>query len=204
MDVATIANKVKRSVGDTGGIMIKDADIWGWIDEAQIEVLRVTGALTTEATIPAGTVPWNIPLTWIKTKRVTYDGNPLKVIELEALDALNINTAEGKAVPVFYYHTASTIRLYPEPLATDTKSLVIFYSSFAATITSAAVPISVPPSNHVDVLNYVMMRAYEKTGNKDQSRYSDQAFEERVSQRAFDSYQPDDNYPVIRDDPRDW
>jgi len=204
MDVATIANKVKRSVGDSGGILIKDADIWGWIDEAQIEILRVTGALTTEASIPAGTVPWNIPATWIKTKRVTYDGNPLKLIELEALDSLNIKPPDAKDTPTMYYHTASTIRLYPEPNASDTKALVIFYSSFAATITSAAVPIAVPPSNHVDVLNYVLMRAYEKSGNKDQSRFSDQSFAQNLSQRAFDTFQPDDNYPVIRDDPRDF
>jgi len=204
MDVATIANKIKRTIGDSAGIMIKDADIWGWIDEAQIEILRVTGALTTEATIAANTFPWNIPVTWLKTKRVTYDGNPLKVIDLEELDALNIRPADAKDIPVMYYHTASSIRLYPEPLLGDIKSVTIFYSAMAATITSAAVPISVPPSNHVDVLNFCMQRAYEKTGKETPARYSHDAFESRVSERAFDSFQQDDSYPVIRDDPRDF
>lgn len=204
MDVATIANKVKRTVGDEGGIMIKDADIWGWIDEAQMEILRVTGAITTEATIAANTFPWNIPATWLKTKRVTYANRPLRLITLDELDALNINAADGKDTPTMYYHTASTIRLYPEPLVGDTTSVVIFYSGTAATIVSAAVPLSVPVSNHVDVIEFCLKRAYEKTGKEGPARYAHEAFEGRLSQRAFDTFGQDDNYPVIRDDPRDW
>lgn len=204
MDVATIANKIKRTVGDTAGIMIKDADIWGWIDEAQLEILRVTGAVTTEATIAANTFPWNIPATWLKTKRVTYGGMPLMLIDLDQLDALQIRPSDGKDTPTMYYHTTSTIRLYPEPLTGDTTSVTIFYSATALTITSAAVALSVPVSNHVDVLEFCMKRAYEKTGKEAPARYSHEAFEGRLAQRAFDTFQQDDNYPVIRDDPRDW
>lgn len=204
VDVATIANKVKRATGDTSGVMIKDADIWGWIDEAQIEILRVTGDVMYEATVNANTFPWNLPATWLKTKRLTYGGVPLKLTELDALDTLSIKPGEFLDTPWSFYHTSSKLHLYPEPRTTDTTSITIFYAGTAATIVSAAVALGVPVSNHVDVLNYVMQRAYEKIGKDVPARYSHDAFESRLSQRAYDSNQPDDTYPVIRDDYRDW
>lgn len=204
MNVTEITRKVTRLYGDsTSFITLNQQDIFDWINEAQLTITRQTDVLTGTLTSLLSTYPKNLPADWVKTKRVSYNSNPvqsLKFIEIEDLDNLNIDPTLPVDVPAFFYHWAGQLRLYPM-ITTTGLNITHDYVKLPTTITSTAIPLDVPVSFHEDIVRFCIMRAHERNENWNAFRESKLIIADNGGLRQDEANVSDDENFVVRDDP---
>ena len=203
MNVTEITRKVRRLFGDNiFEIIINQQDIYDWINEAQLTITRQTDCLTATISSALSTYPKTLPADWIKTKRVSYGTNPvqsLKFIEIEDLDNLGLDPALPVDTPLFFYHFAGQLRLYP--YISNANNIVHDYVKLPTSITSTATPLDVPVSFHEDIVRFCVMRAHERNENWNAYRESKQVIAENGGLRQDEANISDDEFFVIRDDP---
>lgn len=126
MDTATLLRKVKRTFGDEYGIIINDNDIFDWANEGQLQIIRDTTDNDVYDTRAANTYPVSIS-DKVTVKRVAINNKALVHSTLQELDLSDINqTSTGS--PVYWYVENHQIKLWPTPLSTDTRNVVITYT----------------------------------------------------------------------------
>lgn len=208
MNVSAVIRKYQRLFGDSDFVLTTQTDVFDWIDEAQLRIVRDTHVLTGNNTSAASTyypTGKTLPADWIMTKRVTYGTSPsvqvLRKIDIEDLDSLNINPIDPADSPSFFYIFAGTIRLYPLLSSTDIISVSHDYVKMPTAIASTATPLDVPISFHEDIVRFCIMRAHERNENWRAMEESSNAFEGALGLRKEEGTVLDDSYYVIRADP---
>lgn len=203
MFVSDITRKVQRLFGESSDfIVFNQQDIYDWINEAQMRIVRDTHCLTGTNTTAASTYPKALPADWIVSKRVTYANNVLKLMAIEDLDQLNINPSDPIDSPSFYYIFAGQLRLYPTLGAADTANNVTHdYVKTATTITAVGNTPDVPISFHEDIVRYCVMRAHERNENFRAMESSSAIFESALGLRLEEASKQEDDFYVVRDDP---
>lgn len=199
MLVSDITRLAQRRIGDDDFYIVTQQDVYDWINEAQMKIVREVGALTGTSSLAANTYPVVLPNDYIDTKRVTYGTTQLSKIEIEDLDALNADTTTQDS-PYYYYIFDGKLQLYPDPAASDTTTITHYYSRAAATISSPGATPEVPVSFHYDIANFVVARCRERL--QDHASYGEamQEFNNELGTRTEDGTVRDDSYPIIRDD----
>lgn len=204
MLVSDITRKVQRLFGDTSNeIVINQQDIYDWLNEGQLRIVRDTHNLTASLSVAASTYPRALPADWVITKRVTYGVTVLRLIDIEDLDAVNVNPATPVDTPSFYYIFAGQIRLYPNLGATDTTTVIHDYVKLPTILTAPGNTPDVPVSYHEDLVRYCLMRAHERNENHNAMQESSAIFESSLGLRSEEASRQDDTFYVIRDDPND-
>jgi hypothetical protein len=206
MNVATAMRKVQRLFGDDNNVILNDQDIWDWIDEAQMQIIRKTHCLTKTATGAASTYPLNLPADYIMAKRITYGPNNdvLLPILIDDLDDADINPAGTNDSPAYYYIANKQVNLFPNKGSTDTTNNVSFtYVCAAAAITGTGIALDTPLSFHEDIVRYCVMRAHERNENYRAQDMSNTIFEGMSGERMHEATLNEDGFYVIRDDPGD-
>lgn len=206
MNLTVLERKVLRLFGDTTqAIVIKQTDIWDWVDEAQLQIIRKTHCVTKTVTGAASTYPLLIPTDYLLGKRMIYGtGNSVvKYIQLDDLDDANINPAATVDTPSYYYLANGRLNLYPNKGATDTASVGFTYVAAATTIVSSATPLDVPLSFHEDIARYCITRAHERNENYRAMEISNGIYEGMSGERLTEASVGEDENFVVRDDPGD-
>lgn len=202
MLVLDIVRKVQRLFGDSSlQIIITNNDVWDWINEAQLNIVRKTGCLTKTATAAASTYPTALPVDWIVTKRLTYNGYPLKMIEIEDLDAAYANSTVPADSPTTFYIWSKQLRLFPNLGLVDAVSVVHDYIALPTVIVADITPLDVPVSYHEDIVRFCIMRAHERNENWKALEVSNAIYENNAGERKEEATLQDDDFYVIRDDP---
>lgn len=206
MNIATITRKTQRLFGDSADeVLIKKEDIWDWVNEAQLKIVRETDCLTKSVTSDASTYPLALPADWIKTKRLTYGTIPLKQVTIDDLDSLRVDLTENNFSSEFYYIFANTIRLYPDLGATDTTDVVHDYVCLPTEIIADGTALSVPVSYHEDIVRFCIMRAHERNENYKAMEISQAILVGSEGLRKEEATLQGDDYFIVRDDPNeDW
>ena len=205
MLASEIERKVLRLFGDsvTSHIMVQAQDIYDWINEAQLRIARDTGCVTGSTSTAASTYPKALPADWIVTKRVVYGITVLRLVDIEDLDAVNVNPALPVDTPCFYYMLGGQIKLYPTLGASDSTTVTFEYSKVPTLITAGAQTPEVPISYHEDLVRYCIMRAHELNENYKAMEMSSNIFEGNLGLRVEEAQLQDDTFYVVRDDPSD-
>jgi hypothetical protein len=200
MDTTTLIRKVRRSFGDDGQIFITDQDIIDWINDAQMQIARESPNLTAEITTAANTFPYTMPTDLITMMRVLYDIFPVPYTDVEDLDAKAANLRDVKGVPAMYYIVGGKLKLYPQPDTTDTTTVTLQYSRQPVDLQSSSDKLTVPVQFHEDIVRFCLARARERNEDYKGMEVAMQEFKDRISARFSTILEPDDTYPVIRDD----
>lgn len=201
MLVSDITRKVQRLFGDSSSeIIIVQADIYDWVNEAQLLITRKTHCLTNTNNAAASTYPATLPADWIITKRVTYDTPelPLHLADIEDLDAYSIDPTYADA-PQFYYFFNGKLNLYPNP--GGTKIVHHYYVKTPTNVTAPGDTPSLPISFHEDLVRFCLMRAHERNENSKGMENSTAIFQSTDGLRQEEATVADDDYYVVRDDP---
>lgn len=201
MLVSDITRKVQRLFGDSSAFIVFDQqDIYDWVNEAMLLITRKTHCLTAKNSAAASTYPATLPADWIITKRVTYDTPevPLKMMNIEDLDAYGINPAEVD-YPEFYYIFNGKLNLFYTP--GGTKQVHHYYVKTPTAVSAVGNTPEVPVSYHEDLVRFCLMRAHERNQDKGNLEVSVQMFESTDGLRKEEATVADDDYYVIRDDP---
>ena len=167
MNVTEFVQAVKRQYGDEADIYITNSDIYQWIYEAELQVIRDTE--NNETTLTTNVFPTTLATpnnNAVHVRRCTYNNIPLTYITQQELDALQLTQLDTGGEPVYWYRFSPTQwTVYPLP---PTAALVKFYCIVIPTLMAGA-----PSANffvtqtpfHPDMIHYVVARAHNKNRN---------------------------------------
>lgn len=164
MNVAGIRSSVQNIFGDTASVQITPDDIYGWITEAQIDIVRQNPELlqvTATYSSVIGTPGYALPSDINTLFSVSYDTTLIEGVspsEMQIIKTKWLDTTDS-GTPIKYYVWASTLYLYPTPDAV--KNIVIHYTKMPTDVTSDASTLSLPVEYHKAIVEYCLARAYE-------------------------------------------
>jgi len=189
--VGQIYDYVKRAFGDESGVQLTNDDIVRWINDAQNEIAEAAGVIPSVATIPitAGTYTYSLA-------GVTPLINDVASLSLNGRRIGNINIAQAEesisladpeftetGAPQFWYTWAGDITLWPKPDKDYTMTIRYFAKPTDVTTTVTDV-LSVPDDCFTDVVNYVLMRAYEMDENPEMMAAKQAEFANSIAERG--------------------
>jgi 2-C-methyl-D-erythritol 4-phosphate cytidylyltransferase len=191
MDVATLLTQIKRQFGDEYDVIITDDDIYGWIHDAQLDIIRRTGINEQSVTTSVSAFPVSVP-EQITIKRVNIDGKALTYVSREELDMLSLSTVQGPSTPKYWYRSERHVRLWPQDATDTTTQVQIQYAKVPVLLDgSGGEVLTVPESYHTDVLHYCLARAHNKNENWTGERQEMDYYERNVGNRMAEATSPD-------------
>lgn len=214
LNVEDVSNRVKRTFGDDAGIQITDADIFRWINDAQLEIsVKNEGLLETIAlgNIVSGTAEYNTPPDMNALRSMTYKNFRLKSLSFgefnEYLDGFSAPSNQGgygNGTPQVFMVYAGKITLFPTPNENLTGGLKIYYSRHPASVGNLADALTVPDRYHTTVVNYCLQQAYEMDENGDMTTFKKGQFDESVMKlKDQEKWTSTEFYPRITTLPED-
>jgi hypothetical protein len=190
MNVTELLERVKRDFGDEYDVIITNIDVYRWVYQGELEIIRESGGNLQTTTAAVNSFPSSIPDN-ITINRVTIDDRVLLPISKEKLDSVGLHVgSEGS--PGYFYTYNREVHLYPSD-ALDTRTVEIEYNKTPVVITGTPpVPntFTIPEVWHTDLVNYVMARAHEKRGNLQKAEHFQTMFDKNMGNRnqEADSY----------------
>jgi hypothetical protein len=170
--VGEVYTYAKRAFGDESGVQMTDADLTRWINDAQHEIAEASGVIPAVATVAvtAGTPTYSLtsvtPL--INTvASISLGGRRIANMSVaQAEESISLRDPDGTVndQPMFWYSWAGSITFWPNPIEDQTMSIRYFAKPTTVTTTQTEL-LTVPDSCFTDVVNYVLMRAYEMDEN---------------------------------------
>lgn len=200
MNVTELIRKAGRRFGDTNERLITAQDFYDFINDGQLQITRLTGDIKTSDTAAANTYPVTLSATFIRGEQLTYGGRPLDITDKDALNSLYIDPTLNQDKPYFYYYFDNKVHLYPDPVASDSTSVVFTYFSTPTQVTSAATALTVPIAQHEDLVTFVVARCHERNENWNMYGRLMDEFNSNLGTRLEEAKVKDDTYPIIRDD----
>lgn len=175
LNVGDVANRVKRTFGDEGGIQITDSDIIQWVNDGQLQIsvdnedlLETVGS----ASIVANQADYAVPTNLNVLRSLMYDNRRLRALSFaefnEYLDGFKKPTNEnpfGAGTPEVFMVYGGTITLFPAPANALTDGLRLYYSRHPDSVGTLADSLTVPERYHTAVMEYCLKRAYELDEN---------------------------------------
>ena len=190
MNVATLLTQIKRQFGDEYDVIITNSDIYGWIHDAQLDIIRRTGVNEQTVVTTVGAFPVSVP-DQITIKRVSIDNKALTYVSREEFDLIGLSTNLSPETPKYWFRNGDTVRLYPQKPG-DTTAITIHYAKVPPLLTGAGGEVlAVPESYHTDILHYCLARAHNKNENWTGERQEMDYYERNVGNRMSEASSPD-------------
>lgn len=181
MDVTTALRKIKRQFGDEYDVVIVDEDIFYWIHEAELDIVRQTASNDIQIQVAANTFPVLIAGNVI-VKRVAVNGRALTYTTRNELDSVGATTAEGTSSQ--WYWESHKVFLHPVPKASDNYNVDVIYCRVPMEMTIGGTNVfTVPEVFHEDVVKYCIARAHNKNMNWKAAEAEMEAYDRNVSTR---------------------
>ena len=189
--VGNVFDYVKRVFGDESGVQLTNADIVRWINDAQNEIADASNIVPATATMSviSGTATYSLTSITPKIDRVAsllLDGRRVGNIPIaQAEETISLADPEGleTGVPQFWYEWAGDITFWPKPNKNYTMTIRYFARPTPVTNSTSAL-LSVPDDCFTDIVNYVLMRAYEMDENPEMVSLKQQEFNASVAERG--------------------
>lgn len=205
MLVTDIKIRVKRQFGDEAAIQIQDEDIFRWITDAQLEIIRQNESLL-QTTAVASTIvdqdEYTLPTDLMTLHSVKYNNFTLKGMNLvdfeEHIDGSDSRDNFTNGTPQVYYVWAGKFTLFPRPDTALTNGLKIYYTKKPNPVASDTDSLSVPEQYHNAIVNFCLQQAYEldedweASGNK-----ASQMQEDLARLKEDQNWNTRATYPVI-------
>lgn len=182
MDVETILRRIKRQFGDEYDVLINDDDIYGWIYEAEMEIIRNTGSNEQQQTALTSAFPLNIPDN-VNIIRLSIDGKALTYLPVNELTTQNLNLAATGARSSWYKKNSS-IYLYPSDSLVQTVK--IDYTKIPTVMQGDATAntFTIPERYRTDVIQWCLSKAHDKNRNYQAARMHMENFERATGIRV--------------------
>jgi len=163
VNVETAVMRIKRQVGDEYDVVFNDDDVYGWIYEAESDIIRNTGCNDTKLTVSSTSFPADVPAS-VNIKRISINSKALQYISAAEIDLLGLSIA-ATGGPAYWYKEKTEIRLWP--VATTAVDVEIHYNKVPEIMTDipSSNTFTVPAVYHDDVIKYCIARAHNKNNN---------------------------------------
>lgn len=214
MNVQDVADRVKRTFGDDAGVQVTDADIFRWINDAQLQISIDNEDLletTASSDIVSGQADYATPTNMNTLRSLMYNNFRLKGLSFaefnEYLDGFDAPTGQnpyGTGRPEVFMVYGGVITLFPTPNQNLTGGLRIFYSRHPASIGNFADALTVPDRYHNAVVEYCLKMAYEMDENLWMVEMKGQGFDQAIQKlKNQEKWTSREYYPTITTLPED-
>lgn len=189
--VGNVYDAVKRIFGDESGVQLTNADIVRWINEAQVDVSKQNQILQTTATIAVVANTATYSLTSVSpaidsVASLLLDGRRVGNIPIsQAEESISLSDPEGTetGAPQFWYAWGGDITFWPKPNKNHT--MLIRYIAQPANVTTTTTDIlSLPDETFTDIVNFVLMKAYEMDENPQMMAVKQAEYSASVAERG--------------------
>lgn len=190
VDVPTALRRIKRQFGDEYGVVITNDDIYGWIHDAELDIIRTTSCNDTTISVSSSTFPVDVP-TSVNIKRLSVAGKALAFITVDEIDMLSLNTQSTGGIQYWYKTEGTKLNLWPVP---DTASSIdIQYNKTPGMMVDPDTgnTFTVPEVYHDDVLKYCIARAHNKNNNLQAEQAQMQLYDRNLNIRRDESQSVD-------------
>jgi hypothetical protein len=212
---AEVISEVRRTLGDTAGVLFSDIDALAWINAAQREIakdLELFGEA--EVSLVADEAAYVIPVEISQRIRdiqtLLVDGRRLEPVSyVQAQDRWMRPGGEGFPVagtPTHWFARNQSVTLVPAPDAdAATGTMTVQFTRTAVDLTAAASPLDVPDTRYNAVVAYVRYRAYLLTQETELATLSLQEMQNdtREQTRRERRTQNNTNF-TLEDDPENY
>lgn len=205
-----VRNDVIGILGDSGQVIMTDARLLPWINQAQMDIARKTDCIqaTTSWNSVVAQGAYALPAAFLKADRVTYDNVPLLKTTIREIDTYNParDTGTNTGAPEYFYIYGGNLYLEPFPQAAGTNNIDMQYIKSPALLTAVGSDnLEIPDKFYDDVVRYVIMRAREYTEQFEVAGRMQQELDSRMQEVKFDVDNVNsDTYPSIRDYDTEW
>jgi hypothetical protein len=188
MEVADALRKIKRQFGDEYNVVIIDQDIFDWIHDAELDIIRSTADNDLTISVPSTAFPATIP-DKVNIKRLAIGNTALVSISLPQLDMMRLNTAV-KGGTQYWFYEGNKAHLWPMP--ETTTNINITYVKTPDTMDAVGPnAFTVPEVYHEDVVKYCLARAHNKNQNFRAAESEMEQYDRRVSTRRNEAQAPE-------------
>lgn len=177
-----VANYVKKQFGDANGRQITDADILGWINTAQQEIVSQNPVLkdALEINTTPGQDAYTYPGEMVQyIESIHLDGKPLESFSFQEAEryiaSYTGDDAKASARPTLWYERNGTVYLYPVPDSAE-YLMRMFYQRRPADLVALGDLLGVPDRYFQRVVDAVLARAYQLDGDWEAAQYKQQEF----------------------------
>jgi phage terminase large subunit-like protein len=189
--VRNVYDAVKRIFGDESGVQLTNADIVRWINEAQVDVSKQNQILQTTATIAVVANTATYSLTSVSpaidsVASLLLDGRRVGNIPIsQAEESISLSDPEGTetGAPQFWYAWGGDVTFWPKPNKNHT--MLIRYIAQPANVTTTTTDVlSLPDETFTDIVNFVLMKAYEMDENPQMMAVKQAEYSASVAERG--------------------
>jgi hypothetical protein len=188
--VADVSVVVKRIFGDESGVQLTDADIVRWINEAQMDLASQNQILPAVATMNVAANTATYSLTSITPRidsiaSILLNGRRIGNVPIsQAEESISLADPEGLEVgaPQFWYEWAGDITFWPKP--NQNYTMTLRYTALPANVVNSGDVLSVPDECFTDVVNFVLMKAYEMDENAQMMAVKQAEYSSSVAERG--------------------
>jgi len=187
MTPATVLSLVRDQLVESTADYWQDAELYRYMSQAESEITTLTECCakqSTVATTTTGTSGYTLPGDCLTVKRLTFDGVPLKQIDIRERDNLDMPGYGGtmqSGNPTHWYQFNGYAYMWPTPARAATY--VYDYVYQPATIVTASSAFSVPLQFQNAIPDYVLYRAYVK----DQDQAKSEFYKKEYMQAVMDT-----------------
>lgn len=213
MDLLEMTARIQSEVGDDTEAHITKVDIHAWLNEAQLQVARLTtfpeghSTFTTDgrgSDADYDSRGYELPDDTIVLRMVQRDLSFPEKTTFERLPQYGAVEPQQTGTINYWYIYNRKLHFYPEPVAGNFVQL--YYARRPAIMTEAAPEPELPLSIHNDMLLYAKQRAMEFQEEYDSAGYFAGQFILQTGKSHYEvRNQADDAYPMVRSiDELEW
>lgn len=189
--VNDVYGAVKRIFGDEAGVQLTNDDIVRWVNEAQVDIASQNQVLQTTATlsVTAGTSTYSLTSVSPKIDEVAsilLDGRRVGNIPIsQAEESISVADPEGTetGAPQFWYSWGGDVIFWPKPIRNYTMTLRYTAQPTDVTTTGTDV-LALPNECFTDIVNFVLMKAYEMDENPEMMAVKQAEYSSSVAERG--------------------
>ena len=189
-----IATYIKRQFGDESGTQITDADIFRWIDSAQLEIMAQIAPIKAESTTNVVSGQSEYDLTGLAVHQIESiwcNGQVMEAKNFSAAEQLIIESPDAhvnRGNPIFWYMWANVVRLWPIPDRDIPNGLKVFYTRAPDPIVDTSSSLSLPDKHFESIVLWIMHKAYELDEEFGQSQEALNRFQARILDQNEEEY----------------
>ena len=201
MDVETALRRIKRQFGDEYDVLILDDDIYGWIYEAEMDIIRNTGSNELQMVQSSSVFPLDIP-TNINIVRLSIDGKVLHPLTPTEMGNQGFNL-DATGYRSSWYKKGTKVYLYPNDSIVQNVTIDYVKTPLMLAGPPETCVFTLPERYHTDIVQYCLARAHNKNRNHQAEKFAMDNYDRSLGIRREENQSIDG--PVYKgSDPMDY
>lgn len=181
--VQDVVRSVQRSFGDESGVQLTNSDIFMWINDGCDEIVKRNRINKAKASINSviGQADYSFSsLNMMQVEAIHFGGQRIPNMSFAEAEeqVIGLDSVPTNGYPVLWYEWAGVFSFYPVPNVV--LPIEVFYTAQSAKITAVANLLPLPDKYFTDIVNFVLVKAYEMDEDPQMSQLKEKQFTDSV------------------------